>query len=78
MVGKREREHEFVPVHEILSESEAKKVLEELNTTIDKLPKILDTDPQAKKLEAKPGQVIKIHRNDSGNEYFNYREVVKA
>lgn len=72
------RDHDFVPVHEILSDNEVKKVLFELDTTAEKLSKIFDSDPQAKKLEAKPGQVIRIHRNDDGHEYFNYRLVVKS
>ncbi len=72
------RDHDFVPVHEVLSDNEVKKVLSELNTTVDKLSRIFETDPQAKKLEARPGQVIRIHRNDDGHEYFNYRLVVKS
>ncbi len=78
MVAKREREHEFVPVHEVLSESEVKKVLQELDTTPDKLSKIFDSDPVAKRLEAKPGQIVRIYRTDGGNDYMNYRQVVKA
>ncbi len=74
MVAKRA--HDFVPTHEVLSDAEAEKVLQKFNTTREKLPKILITDPQAKALDAKIGQIIKIHREDMSNEIPYYRVVV--
>ncbi len=37
--------HHLVPPHELLSEEESKHVLEELRTSIERLPKILLQDP---------------------------------
>lgn len=68
-------DHDFVPTHEILGSKETKEVLERLRIKAENLPKILAADPQAKKLGAKPGQVLRIKRNDYGNAYTYYRLV---
>ncbi|MCL4389200.1 MAG: DNA-directed RNA polymerase subunit H [Candidatus Marsarchaeota archaeon] len=68
----------LVVKHEILSAADAQKISKEFNTPLEKFPKILDTDPQAAKLKAKPGQLIAIHRNDGGAEYMYYRFVVES
>ena len=77
-----ETEHILVPVHELLTDAEAKKVLEELHVNKEDLPKIFASDPQAQKLGAKPGQIIKIYRKDppfqAKNKYVYYRLVVKG
>jgi DNA-directed RNA polymerase subunit H len=54
--------HELVPRHEILSTAEKKELLEKMGISERQLPKILDSDPVIKKIEAKPGDVIKITR----------------
>ena len=83
LAGEREHsivfiENELVPKHEILSEKEVKEVLHQLNTIADKLPRILNTDP-ALAGKAKPGQVVKIYREDpSGKKYFYYRIVIEG
>ena len=83
MVGEKEHsivfiENLLVPKHEILSDKEVKEVLGELNTVADKLPRILNTDP-ALAGKANPGQVVKIHREDShGKKYFYYRIVIEG
>jgi DNA-directed RNA polymerase subunit H len=41
----------MVPVHELLSDEEADKVLKRLKITRDQLPKIKDTDAAIKMLE---------------------------
>ncbi len=69
-------DHELVPVHELMSDKEAKEVLESLKVSIENLPKILESDPQAKKLEAKPGQIIRIHRREGKHDMFYYRVVI--
>jgi DNA-directed RNA polymerase subunit H len=69
-------DHELVPVHELMSDKEAKEVLESLKVSIENLPKILESDPQAKKLEAKPGQIIRIHRKEGKRDMFYYRVVI--
>ncbi len=71
-------DHESVPVHERLEYKEVKAVLEEKGLRIENLPKILESDPQAKKLGAKPGHVIRIHRKDGENAYLYYRVVVEG
>ena len=43
--------HKMVPVHELLSDEEADKVLKRLKITRDQLPKIKDTDAAIKMLE---------------------------
>jgi len=40
--------HHHVPPHEVLTEAETAKVLADLKTTIDRLPKILASDPGLK------------------------------
>jgi DNA-directed RNA polymerase subunit H len=71
-------DHEIVPVHEILKLKEVNELLESKNLRLENLPKIFESDPQCKKLGAKPGHVIKIHRNDNGNQYLYYRVVVEG
>ncbi len=39
------RAHHLVPPHELLSEEEGQRVLRELATSVERLPKILATDP---------------------------------
>ncbi len=64
--------------HELLSESEAKAVSKKFNTPLDKFPKIFESDPQAQKLNAKPGSLIAIHREDPNEKYIYYRYVIKG
>ncbi len=66
----------LIPKHEVLSDSAAKAVAKKLNTPIDKFPKILTSDVQAKLLNAKPGNMIAISRHDPTGEYLYYRIVV--
>jgi DNA-directed RNA polymerase subunit H (RpoH/RPB5) len=62
----------------LLSESEAKKIAKEFSITLDKFPKILESDPQIQKLGAKSGRLIQINRNDDGKKYVAYRYVIKG
>ncbi|MBS3060567.1 MAG: DNA-directed RNA polymerase subunit H [DPANN group archaeon] len=55
-------EHELVPKHEILTKTDAKKLLESLGSTLEQLPGITENDPTVKGLNAKPGDVLKITR----------------
>lgn len=68
----------LIPEHELLSASEAKKVIKKYNVPLEKFPKIYETDPQAKKLGAKPGNLIAVHREDPTGSYEYYRLVVKG
>jgi len=69
-------EHFLVPPHRILDEKELEAVLKKYNVTVNKLAKIFETDPQAKKLNAKVGQVIEIEREENGRKVKYYRLVV--
>ncbi len=69
-------ENMLVPKHEILSENEAKKALEELKTNADKLPRIFNHDP-ALAGKGKKGQIVKITREDiHGKKYAYYRVII--
>jgi DNA-directed RNA polymerase subunit H (RpoH/RPB5) len=61
-------DYNLVPKHELLSESETKSVAKKFNVSIDKFPRILESDPQ----------LIAIHRNDGTENYLYYRYVVKG
>lgn len=72
-------EHELVPEFKILSEEEKRQVLERFKTTEEKLPKILESDPVVKRLNAKRGDVLEIKRASevSGHSVY-YRIVVEG
>lgn len=67
----------LTPKHEILSESEAKKACKKYNISLDKFPRILETDITSVKLKAKPGDLISVSRIDPTGSYIYYRLVVK-
>ena len=72
-------EHEFVPEHEIITSEEAKDLLEKYRITVDYLPLILDTDPVARIIGAKPGDMVKITRKShTAGESIIYRLCVKG
>lgn len=47
--------HHLVPEHVVLNDSEAKRVLKELDAHPEQLPKIKTTDPVVKAIGAKRG-----------------------
>jgi DNA-directed RNA polymerase subunit H len=81
--------HHLLPRHEILSEDETKKVLEELETVAERLPKILVGDPG---LQTDPkfvagrdagenfaGRLVRIHRpSATAGVAIAYRLIVPA
>lgn len=70
-------ESELVPKHEILSEEEKAKLLEDLNITLKQLPKIREDDAVVKVLGAQRENIIKITRSSpTGGTYYYYRVVV--
>lgn len=73
------RNHVLVPKHVVLSDEEAKKVLEQLGVRKEQLPRILITDPVIRLINAKVGDVIKIIRDSptAGTE-IAYRVVVES
>ena len=70
--------YELIPEHELVSESEVKKIVKEYNIPLEKFPKIVASDVQVQKLGAKAGQLIKIKRRDPTGSYIYYRYVVQG
>ena len=71
-------EHEFVPKHEILSEIEVEKLLNQLKVPATALPGILKSDPVTRVIGAELGDVIKITRKSAtAGETIIYRLVIK-
>ena len=67
----------LVPRHEILSNEERERILEELNVAPRQLPRIRQADAVVKQLGAKKGDILRVRRNDPVvGEYFYYRVVV--
>ncbi len=79
--------HHLIPPHELLSEDEARNVLEELATPVERLPKILASDPglltspevRAAKEASEPlaGRMVRIRRpSPTAGEAITYRVVI--
>lgn len=69
--------HEQVPKHSKCNKEEVVQLLKKYNITLLHLPKILHTDPQARYLGLRPGDVCKIERiSDTTGIYIYYRLVV--
>jgi len=63
--------------HEVLSEEEARKVLEQYKVSTDELPRIKKGDPAIKDLEFKVGNIVKITRKSpTAGEALYYRLIV--
>ncbi|HLC45610.1 MAG TPA: DNA-directed RNA polymerase subunit H [archaeon] len=62
-------EHAWVPKHEVLGKAETEEVLKQYTVSLQNLPKVLKSDPVVKIIGAKPGDVIKITRQDSSVYY---------
>jgi DNA-directed RNA polymerase subunit H len=69
-------EHELVPEHSILSESDKRKVFKDLDCNKNQLPKIKITDPVVNAIDAKEGDVLQITRkSDTAGIFITYRLV---
>ncbi len=68
--------HELIPLHEKCSEEEKKELLEKYKIIPQELPKILLSDPAIRHLDVKPGDIIKITRNDPKAGKITYFRVV--
>jgi len=71
-------ENQLVPRHSLMTAKEGRELLERFEIDMSMLPMILDVDPCAKALGAKPGDVVKIERESptAGTSCY-YRLVVQ-
>lgn len=71
--------HQLVPKHEILSSEEREKLLSEYRVQPYQLPRIHASDPGAKAIGAKPGDIVRIIRDSpTAGKYTSYRYVVEG
>lgn len=71
-------EHEMVPDHQTMTESEIAELLSRYHITLNQLPRIYNDDPAVKAIGAKLGDVIKIVRkSQTAGLADSYRYVVK-
>ena len=78
-LGKRILEHEWVPKHRIMKPEEVEELLKKFGIKKWQLPKMLDDDPVAMLLGARPGDVIEITRKSpTAGETKYYRVVIKG
>ena len=67
----------LVPKHEILSKEEVEDLLRSLGIKKEQLPKIKATDPIAKEIGAKVGDIVKITRDSlTAGKSIAYRLVI--
>lgn len=72
-------EHELVPKHILLDKKEAEAVLEKYKIAPYQLPFIKSSDPAAKAIGAKPGDIVKVVRKShTAAEAIAYRYVVEG
>jgi DNA-directed RNA polymerase subunit H len=77
-------DHFLVPEHILLDKKEEEKVLNEFKITKEHLPKIRQSDPCIRAIEAKgetvePGMMVRIIRkSDTAGEAVAYRVVVEG
>ncbi|RLE98753.1 MAG: DNA-directed RNA polymerase subunit H [Thermoprotei archaeon] len=72
-------EHELVPQHVLLSEEEAARILKRMGVSKHQLPWMLASDPVAKAIGAKPGDVVMIiRRSPTAGVSVAFRYVVRG
>jgi DNA-directed RNA polymerase subunit H len=72
-------EHVLVPQHAITTPEEREKVLKEYRLLPYQLPRLKTSDPAAKAIGAKPGDVVKVTRDSpTAGKYVSYRYVVEG
>jgi DNA-directed RNA polymerase subunit H len=71
--------HVLVPKHEIVPVEEREKLLNEYRVQPYQLPQLKASDPGAKAIGAKPGDVVRILRDSpTAGKYTSYRYVVEG
>ena len=58
--------------HKVLSEAAVKVIEKRFGITPEMFPKILESDPQIKRINAKPGQLVEILSGDSKRPHYRY------
>ncbi|RLI34457.1 DNA-directed RNA polymerase subunit H [Candidatus Bathyarchaeota archaeon] len=72
-------EHELVPKHEILTPEEREEVLRRYRIKPYQMPYIKASDPVARAIGAKPGDVLRIIRKSpTAGRYVSYRYVIEG
>ena len=66
--------HKYVPQARIMKEEEVKELLEKYKITKQELPKVVTTDAMVKYIEAEPGDVLELSREEGLVKF--YRVVV--
>jgi DNA-directed RNA polymerase subunit H len=71
--------HVLVPKHEVLSQEKAREVLEKFRVTPRQLPLIKASDPAARMIGAKAGDLLKITRDSpTAGKVVVYRYVIEG
>jgi len=71
--------HVLVPKHEIVPSGERQKLLNEYRIQPFQLPRLRASDPGAKAIGAKPGDIVRILRTSpTAGKYTSYRYVVEG
>jgi DNA-directed RNA polymerase subunit H (RpoH/RPB5) len=71
--------HVLVPRHEIVTAEDKEKLLNEYRVQPYQLPRLKASDPGAKAIGAKPGDVVRIIRDSpTAGKYTSYRYVVEG
>jgi len=72
-------DHILVPKHEILKGEERDNLLKEFRVKPYQLPKIKSSDPAARAIGARPGDIVKVIRDSpTAGKYVSYRYVVEG
>lgn len=79
MEGLDIRRHVLVPKHEVATKKEVEGLLNKYKVTPHQLPLIKSSDPAAKAIGAKPGDVLKITReSQTAGRAITYRHVIEG
>ena len=71
--------HRLVPKHVIVSSEEARLLLDKFRIKPSQLPILFTSDPMAKQVKAKPGDIVKIIRKSpTAGESIAYRYVIEG
>ncbi|MDH5595457.1 MAG: DNA-directed RNA polymerase subunit H [Candidatus Bathyarchaeota archaeon] len=70
--------HTLVPIHEVLAREEKEELLAKYGVRPYQLPQIRASDPAARAIGARPGDIVRIIReSQTAGKYIAYRYVVE-